>query len=987
RMHWQEGGAHSGEACARCEVDVGSEATWVKYTQGPIPVTPGGSYRLTAWVKGEDIVGNAGWYVHVDGEQPQVVNMHQAWDGTFDWREVSLEFTVPENGQIFSCGTLLNGTGTAWYDDAAFETVGGVGPEVAVGEVERRELERIEPGQPWAAGEEWTWRTPIVARNFGDRERENVLLSVNMHRPRTLLAKHAGWRYDLAVRIIDPQRDGVLPCTWVGGTMMVATDLPALSEKVLMVYWSPVEKPSGASVRMDLAELGAAGHSPVLNASMEEGDDDTADAWPSGIEDGNARFTVRRARGGVDGDWCLELDVPAENTTVGWVGSRQSVAVQPNTRYLLAGHIQAEGLAGGARIHGHNQKADGTLSDFGPFFSTGTTASGDSEWTLTTASFATPPDTAFLEIHLTMDTTGTLRHDGIVLLEGETATVGAIESDGGMIDAERALTVWPTNPMVKVFADDWPSVAEPQGRVDVFACRNEGEPIQIAMRAAEAGTVTVTAGALTGPGGATIAAPQIYDVGTVPIDHPMGYASSDQPSYHRLRPTSTGTDGWVGDWPDPLLPTDGEMAVAANRTQSAWLDFDIPPDAAPGKYEGEISLAFGDETTRLPVTLTVWDYVLPDRKNCQAILDLRSGPGRNIFTAPDADRWEMTEAWYRMLAEYNISPGLVEPRPGMTEVDGKMAIDYAEFDRACELLFDELNCNVAYTPWFFYSFGWAHKARGYFGHDAFTPEWKEILQGGLRDFYGHLKERGWEKYFVHYVSDEPDANDEEIHAKLAEVCDVSREAVPDVLVYSSTWRHLKDLDDSLNLWGVGPHASFPVDEIEERKTHGDRFWFTTDGHMCIDTPYLGIERLLPWFCFKYDVEAYEFWGVSWWTYDPWDRGWHWYIRQSHDGETYRWVRYPNGDGYLTYPGDRIGRTEPVPTIRLMACREGIEDYEIFIELAKRAENDPAARAVLDEVKSLVDMPNKGGRYSTDIMPNPDAVMAARVKAGEALGRQ
>jgi len=413
----------------------------------------------------------------------------------------------------------------------------------------------------------------------------------------------------------------------------------------------------------------------------------------------------------------------------------------------------------------------------------------------------------------------------------------------------------------------------------------------------------------------------------------------------------------------------------------------VPADAQPGTYWCPVELVVGDGTdVGTLIELTVWPFTQPERKNCKAIYDLRSGPRGNIFSSEGGDELERAESWYRMLAEYNISPGLITPTPTMTEVDGRMSIDYTDFDRACELLFDELNCNAAYTPWFFYSFGWAHTAKGYFGNAAFTPEWKAIFQDGLRDFFDHVKERGWDENFVYYVSDEPDASDVEIHAKLAEVCDVAREAVPDVLVYSSTWRHLKGLDDHLNLWGVGPHASFPVDEIEERKTHGDRFWFTTDGHMCIDTPYLGIERLLPWFCYKYGVEAYEFWGVSWWTYDPWERGWHTYIRQSHDGETYRWVRYPNGDGYLAYPGERFGQDEPLPSIRLMAAREGLEDFEVFAELERRAEGNAAAQRALEEVRELVDMPNKGGRYSTDIMPNPDAVMQARVKAGRALAK-
>jgi hypothetical protein len=331
-----------------------------------------------------------------------------------------------------------------------------------------------------------------------------------------------------------------------------------------------------------------------------------------------------------------------------------------------------------------------------------------------------------------------------------------------------------------------------------------------------------------------------------------------------------------------------------------------------------------------------------------------------------------------------VSPGIIYPPPDFEYQDGNLTVDFKEFDRTCTLLFDELNCNVAYTPWLFYALGWGYPPKKLFGHEPFTAEWNAIFQGGLRAFFDHCREKGWDKYFVYYASDEPDQRSEEVQGNLARVCDLAREAVPGLLVYSSTWAHLRRLDGHLNLWGIGPQGTFPLEEVEERRRAGDRFWFTTDGQMCLDTPYLAIERLLPWLCFKYGVEAYEFWGVSWWTYDPWKHGWHSYIRQSHEGEKYYWVRYPNGDGFLTYPGQGIGQKEPVPTIRLAAAREGIEDYELFLALQAHASHNSAAAKALDQVRQLVQIPNKGGRFSTSLMPVPPAMARARTAVGQAL---
>jgi hypothetical protein len=161
--------------------------------------------------------------------------------------------------------------------------------------------------------------------------------------------------------------------------------------------------------------------------------------------------------------------------------------------------------------------------------------------------------------------------------------------------------------------------------------------------------------------------------------------------------------------------------------------------------------------------------------------------------------------------------------------------------------------------------------------------------------------------------------------------------------------------------------------------------------MCIDTPYCAIERMLPHYCFKYGVEAYEFWGISWLTYDPYRFGWHSFIRQSGQPGEMTWVRYPNGDGYLAYPGGPVGHDGPVPSIRLEQAREGVEDYEYLHLLADLATSARAAGTdvseadkALAEAQSLVGMPAPNGRYSTEILSDPDAVFRAREGVARAI---
>jgi hypothetical protein len=103
---------------------------------------------------------------------------------------------------------------------------------------------------------------------------------------------------------------------------------------------------------------------------------------------------------------------------------------------------------------------------------------------------------------------------------------------------------------------------------------------------------------------------------------------------------------------------------------------------------------------------------------------------------------------------------------------------------------------------------------------------------------------------------------------------------------------------------------------------------------------------------------------------------------------YFYVRYPNGDGFLAYPGAPIGHAGPVSTVRLEQARDGVEDYQYLALLAGlvRETGDAAGAALLDRASELVDIPNAGGRHSTRILPEPEAIPRLRAALAEAIER-
>jgi hypothetical protein len=418
----------------------------------------------------------------------------------------------------------------------------------------------------------------------------------------------------------------------------------------------------------------------------------------------------------------------------------------------------------------------------------------------------------------------------------------------------------------------------------------------------------------------------------------------------------------------------------------------VPPDAKPGTYHGSVTIQPANHPPlQIPLRVTIWDFALPKESHVRVIYDFREHFIR-MFGGASGTRQDVLKRWYEFMAHRRVCPGIL-PSPKFAHKDGRFEIDTSDFDWAAEYCLDELGMNVFYTPWFFYSFGWARAPKKLFGFEPFTPEHTKAYTTCLELYLDHLREKGWLDKVVLYVSDEPHFRHDHIKEQMIKVCEMIHSVEPKIKIYSSTWRYCPEWAGHINVWGAGPHGSFPVELIRERQEAGDLIWYTTDGHMCTDTPYCAIERLLPWLCWKYGVEAYEFWGVNWYTYDPWERGWHRFISQSDDGQRFYYVRYPNGDGYLAYPGKRVGVDGPVSSIRLEQAREGVEDHEYFhlldqliAEAKKRGISTRAAERARAEAASLVSIPNRGGRYSTSLLPDPGAVPRLRARVAEAIER-
>ena len=997
RALWVSERPHSGEHCLKTVVAAGAEATWIATRQGGIHVVGGQRYRLTAWVRAQDVAGYAGWYVHVgDAAQPMMIGpVERAGDGSFEWRQITLEFDVPEQANLLSLGTVLRGTGTAWFDDVALEALdGGAALSAEAGPPERLELTETGADAPWL-DDRWPWRVAVTVPNLIAEDRAGVLV----HVPTAPIVGRMGGTVSPGSLRAAAGRHELASLTVAGGFVFEA-DLPARSLTTFHVYFtdsSAINLGYGGSY----AALADSQVNLARNPSFELGEA-LPDDWPGGAEgERPAGAELARVEEGRFGRWAARMHIPGDATPA-WTGWRQDVPVEPGHSYLFAAWLRTEDIRDRVQLHAHYRNADGGLCATKQHTGAGPTLSGTNDWTLLSGIFEMPPDIATFQLHLTMNTTGTVWHDGVLLAEVAPGHVGAVEAHPRL--RVTAPTMWPVNPVVKVFRDD-PAPAEiPQARIT--AAGNEAEPLQVALRAPEALTgVRVQVDAPMSDAGQRLPEPEVALVGYVPIDHETNYYSSDAPDWHRRVPTAPGScDGWAGWWPDPLPPA-GEFDLPARTTQPIWVTVHVPAGAAPGDYRGTVRLVGqGGPVAELRFTVRVWGFELPEESHVRAIYDAR-GTDAHWGVPGDSQEERLRRLW-RLMAEHRVCPDRVRPEPIFSLEDGRVTADFAAFDDQARYYFETLGFGHSYTPWYLYSFGWGHPPRALWGVEPYEgefpfegadrsrlrAEYRDVYQQALRLFWEHVTEMGWADRFVLYVSDEPWFSGRDyIVAQMQALCDMIHEVSPDIPIYCSTWSYLPDWQGSLDIWGVGHYGRVTPDELAAIRADGSRVWWTTDGQMCTDTPLCAIERLLPHYCFAYGAEAYEFWGIDWLTYDPWQFGWHSFISQSGEPGERRWVRYPNGDGFLVYPGAPVGVDGPVSSIRLENAREGVEDYEYLsllrdlVARGREARVDVAeGEAALEWAGRLVDMPSAGGRYSTAILPDPDAPLAAKELLGRAI---
>lgn len=444
---------------------------------------------------------------------------------------------------------------------------------------------------------------------------------------------------------------------------------------------------------------------------------------------------------------------------------------------------------------------------------------------------------------------------------------------------------------------------------------------------------------------------------------------------------------------DPLMELNS-IDVPAYTSQSAWFTFRIPRNINSGTYEGKITIysnEYGE--VKQKIKLEILDIQLPDPIEYNFNLDLWINPS-SIAGYYQLENW--SEAHWDMIEKYlkdyasrggkNITTTITnEPwhKPWLNNTTisqsyygyksmvkwiknetGELEFDYSIFDRYVEM---STNLGIAgsINAYSLTPFLTSQKIQYYDMTDekyklmelnVKDEKYKEVWTKFLISFKKHLIEkRLFDRTYLGF--------DEKPESVILILKEIIKNATPEFLDriviagHPETTSLAKNLSIAYVFFPNQSHekrAEVPVLQTILERNDNDNF---TTFYLCAEPAHPNTltyspaieSQLTPWLALKYKTDGYLRWAYNNWTNDPFNKP---------------VFIHNQGDDYYVYPGEK----GPISSIRWELLKEGIEDYELFKLVKKKANVSPEKLQEAIELSTR----NQDGRYK-----NADDMLKAR----------
>jgi len=456
------------------------------------------------------------------------------------------------------------------------------------------------------------------------------------------------------------------------------------------------------------------------------------------------------------------------------------------------------------------------------------------------------------------------------------------------------LLVWTEPSCIKIFKESEPKMG--RSRLILQSARNEYESGQIVLRAEDKPIKVkdVIASPLKGPSGYSIGREniQIRLVEYVLVRHENRY------------------------YPDPLPPF-RPFELKPRENQPLFITVYVPKEAKAGRYNGEIRILLENGEIKVPISLEVWDFLLPDKPSCETAFGLWEDSIEKFegVKRGTPEGKAMYERYYWCLVEHRLSPYHIP-----VDVLSPEADKYLNDPRVTTFIID------------------------------YSEDVNE-----MRKRVERAREKGWLSKAYFYPLDEPVTKEQ--YEELRRRVDKIKSIDPHLRIVSPFYRSpdfsqqsaYEALEGLVNIWCAVTSYFNPEKQMEKKKRGDSSWWYVCCGP---GSPYANFHltmdaidhRILMWQQKKYQVDGLLYWAANYWlgTPDPWE-----------DMATVKDIN-PNlyGDGSLLYPGRKIGVDGPICSLRLEMIRDGFEDYEYLTLLEKLRGREEVERVIGEVVKDM-----------------------------------
>jgi hypothetical protein len=451
------------------------------------------------------------------------------------------------------------------------------------------------------------------------------------------------------------------------------------------------------------------------------------------------------------------------------------------------------------------------------------------------------------------------------------------------------------------------------------------------------------------------------------------------------QPSNTGAGGaQAGVYPDALIPfknpftgqpisggtyPSAPFEVPPGQNQPVYVEIYVPDGTPAGVYAGAVTVTRDNsvKVADVPVSLTVLNIAIPKTSSLRSAFhdydsDHSLGPARYYgYANQSPEHFSLAKALDENLIAHRVMP------------EGPIGTAFNADSRGHIVPNSQVDATITslltrpeYTD-FALSFG-----EGY-PFDKPTTQNRSLALTFLSDAFQWFSSRGLVDKVWLRPQDEPQTRAD--FQRVRDFADLIHDANPKYRVAITADFSQPEVQTYLyghiNMFIMGSWSWDPV-ATALRQAAGDKIWsYTGDVENYqnpspfwqIDFPLLNY-RIVPWISYRYGLEGMLYWTSHYWEQlqargrSPWTDP----CTDIEGGSCY------NGEGMLIYPGKEVNYVipqnaygsaspvpvyGPIPSLRLKAIRDGMQDYELLQEIETDVGDEDIDVSVVVEVGCIL----------------------------------